>query len=330
MTLAQQQIEALHVESFGYLLVHFVEDQIGHAEKIYFSLSIDDDPLRWRRLGDGPILESTQGSTGVRDPHLVRGSKGRFFLVATDLRVWRPEGPDWWAYRHRGSRDLVVWESDDLVRWSAARYVTVAPEGAGMAWAPESLYDPVSGDFLVYWSSGLLEDEGEGDLQETGPSRIMVARTRDFRTFSTPATYLELPVGVIDMTVHVTSNAVHRIAKQDDAAAGSLHVFHQMGSSFFADDFVTVASDIGEEIAPNVEGPLIFKQNNADRWYLWVDQYTRLPQGYSAFRTTDLSSGDWTWVPDFDLPANTKHGAVLPLLRHEYDTLESQYPESRQ
>ena len=25
--------------------------------------------------------------------------------------------------------------------------VTVAPETAGMAWAPESVYDPVSGDF---------------------------------------------------------------------------------------------------------------------------------------------------------------------------------------
>ncbi|WP_448629556.1 hypothetical protein [Cellulomonas soli] len=98
-------------ELFGYLLVHFVEDAHSHAEKIYFSLSHGDDPLRWRRMNDGQaVLEWTAGTGGVRDPHIVRGPDG-FHIVATDLRVWRPEGADWWQFSHRGSRDLVVWDS---------------------------------------------------------------------------------------------------------------------------------------------------------------------------------------------------------------------------
>lgn len=314
-------------EPYGYLLVHFVEDQVGHAEKIYFSLSVGDDPLRWRRLhGGGPVLESTGGTGGVRDPHLVRGPDG-FHLLATDLRVWRPEGPDWWAYRHRGSRDLVVWDSPDLVTWSEPRYVTVAPPGAGMAWAPEAVYDPVSGDYLVHWSSGLDDGPGVGrDTprgRETGPARIMVARTRDFRTFTEPRTYLELPVGVIDMTVHITADAVHRFAKQDDDAPGSWGVFHQVGPSFFADDVVTVARNIGADLGSHVEGPLVFRAHHEHRWYLWVDRYPELPQGYRALTTTDLRSGDWQPVPDLELEPNTKHGVVLPLLRHEHAALDA-------
>lgn len=54
-------------DRYGYLLVHFVEDAQGHAEKIYFSLSIGDDPASRRRLNNGePVLESTQGTTGLR------------------------------------------------------------------------------------------------------------------------------------------------------------------------------------------------------------------------------------------------------------------------
>ena len=47
-------------DGFGYLLVHFVEDARGHGEKIYFSLSEGDDPLRWRRVNrGGAVLEWT-------------------------------------------------------------------------------------------------------------------------------------------------------------------------------------------------------------------------------------------------------------------------------
>ncbi|WP_420111935.1 glycoside hydrolase family 43 protein [Pseudactinotalea sp.] len=311
------------MEKYGYLLVHFVEDQAGHAEKVYYSLSVGDDPLRWRRLAGGPVLESTTGTTGIRDPHVVRGPD-RFYLVATDLRVWRPEGPDWFAYRHRGSRDILVWESTDLLAWSEPRFLRVAPEGAGMAWAPESIYDPESGDYLVFWSSG-LEDDGDPSLGTTGPSRIMVARTRDFVTIGEPQTYLELPVGVIDQTIHVTPTGAHRFAKHDDAAPDSMQVFHQRGSAVLEDDFRTLASRVGQQLADHLEGPLVFKHHHEDRWYLWLDRYAAQPQGYLAFTTTDLDSGTWTHVPELEVPEYTKHGVVVPLRRHEYDAIQERF-----
>ncbi|PPG63615.1 hypothetical protein C5C27_05775 [Rathayibacter sp. AY2B7] len=309
-------------DGYGYLLVHFVEDRTGRSEKIFLSLSRGDDPLRWRALG--PVLEWTGGTGGVRDPHIVRGPRG-FHLVATDLRVWRPEGPDWDLYRHRGSRDLVVWDSPDLLEWSEPRAVAVAPEGAGMAWAPESVYDPVSGDFLVHWSSGLAED-GDPATGETGDSRILISRTRDFRTFAEPETYLRLPGGVIDMTLLIEGTAVHRFAKQHDDAPDTMQVFQQVGSSLLADDFTTVARGIGQELGPSIEGPLVFRHHREERWSLWVDQYALRPYGYRAYTSTDPASGHWELAEEFDLPEDTKHGAVLPLTRSEYTALDERHP----
>jgi len=318
-------------DGFGYLLVHFVEDPSGHSEKIFFSLSRGDDPLAWERMNGGePVLEWTSGTGGVRDPHIVRGPEG-FHLIATDLRVWRPEGPDWGAYRHRGSRDLVVWDSPDLVTWSTPRAVTVAPEGAGMAWAPESVLDSSTGEFLVHWASGLPADAGDS-TGATGPACILASRTRDFRTFTEPRILLERPGGVIDLTIALLDDGrVIRFAKQDDGYPGSWRVFQQVGGGLESDDYTTVARGIGQHIAEHVEGPLVFRAHpragQPERWFLWVDQYSRMPQGYHALTSHDPASGRWEPVADgaFDLPPNTKHGAVLPLRRHEHRALRERW-----
>ncbi|MBN8882025.1 MAG: glycoside hydrolase family 43 protein [Salana multivorans] len=318
-------------DPFGYLLVHFVEDAREHREKIYLSLSVGDDPLRWRRLAGGEaILESTSGTTGVRDPHLVRRHDGTgFHILATDLRVWA-DGPeiDWSRLSRHGSRDLVVWDSPDLLAWSEPRYVTVAPPEAGMAWAPEAHHDESSGEYLVYWSSKLFAPDDPGHDGESH-SRILVSRTRDFVTFSPARVYLDPGEEVIDMTVYVEDPAregegarVHRFAKDNGGGRG---IVQESGSSFLADDFTPVAARLGSVFHEGVEAPLIFRDHHEPRWYLWVDAYGLRPMGYRALTTTDLAAGAWEPVPDaaFDLPPDTKHGTVLPLTRAEHARLDA-------
>lgn len=319
-------------DPYGYLLVHFLEDASGHAEKIYLSLSDGDTPLRWHRLNGGEaVLESTAGSTGVRDPHLVRRHDGGFHILATDLRVWA-DGPDidWNRLSRHGSRDLVIWDSPDLVTWSEPRYVTVAPPTAGMAWAPEAHYDAASGHYLVYWSSKLYSPE-DPDHAGASYSRILVATTQDFVTFSPAEVYLDSGAEVIDMTVYVEDPAldgegtrVHRFAKDNGAERG---IFQESGSSFHAADFVPVATGLGTVFHEGVEAPLIFRDHHETRWYLWVDAYGLRPMGYRALTTAELASGAWEPVPEgeFVLPPDTKHGTVLPLRRGEWEALAARY-----
>ena len=80
-----------------------------------------------------------------------------------------------------GSKYLEIWESTDLVGWSAQRHVRVSADTAGMTWAPEATYDPAIGAYVVYWASNLYAAD---DVDHTGSTypRMMYATTRDFRT----------------------------------------------------------------------------------------------------------------------------------------------------
>ncbi|GAA4181722.1 glycoside hydrolase family 43 protein [Gryllotalpicola koreensis] len=312
-------------EPYGYLFVHFVEEPRGGGENVFFSLSEGDDPTVWNRLRGGrPVLTSALGTTGARDPHLVRGD-GEFYLVATDLLVWSGDDAehdrtgDWERWQRQGSRSIVVWRSEDLVHWSQPWLAPVAPPTAGMAWAPESMFLPETGEYLVYWSSSLF-DPADADHRADSYSRILVARTRDFRTFSTPRTLIDEGTSVIDASVHRVGTAMVRFAKEGSHNDGSPKLYQQVGSSFFADDFQTVATRLGDERSPLVEGPLMFKHHHEERWYLLVDQYARHPMGYLAYTSTDPLSGRWEALDDrqFRLPPSTKHGSVLPLEGDEW------------
>src|SRR5690606_11453951 len=129
-----------------YLLVHFIgENPIG--EQVYFSYS--ENGLHWKDLNGGkPILISQLGEQGVRDPFIVRSPlDNSFYIIATDLRIANDKG--WTAAVNEGSRDIIVWQSKDLVTWSEPWAVTVGVEGAGCVWAPEAIYDEQNGEFLV-------------------------------------------------------------------------------------------------------------------------------------------------------------------------------------
>lgn len=311
---------------FGYLMVHFVEDPDGHGERIFFSLSERDDPTRWRRLNGGkPVLESREGTTGVRDPFIVKG-EGEYFIVATDLRIYGGDERGWDAWRRTGSRKLIVWRSTNLAHWSAPWALEVAPPEAGMAWAPEAIYDTQREEFLVYWSSTLF---GPDDPEHTGStySCVLGGWTPDFRSVSAPQMMIDRGVDVIDTTIVVDAGEVHRISKEDSGLPASRRLFHEVGSGFFADDFTLVAERIADEAYRQVEGPLLFANPRDGRWYLFVDQFERRPQGYVALTTEDLHAG-WTLLPaeDFHIPADTKHGSVLRLRRSQWDLLRTTYP----
>lgn len=314
-------------DPFGYLLTHFVEDPDGYGEQVHLSLSDGDDPCSWVRLNGGrPVLRSDLGTTGVRDPFVVRG-RDEFFIVATDLRIYGGDAAGWDAWTRHGSRDLVVWRSTDLVTWSEPWTLEVAPPTAGMAWAPEALYDADRGEFLVYWSSALYEPEDE-EHRGAAYSRVLAAWTPDFRQLGEPRVLVDRGTAVIDTTMLIEDGVVHRISKQESFAADSDRVFHEVGPEIFSDRYRTVATRIGADLYDRLEAPLVFRDHHADVWYLFVDQYSRRPQGYVGFSTTELAEGRWEPIPSerFHMPPDTKHGGVLPLVGGEWRRLRDAFP----
>lgn len=310
-----------------YLFAHFVDDaEHGPGEQVYLSASVGDDPLRWVRLNGGrPVLTSTVGTGGARDPFLVRLVDGTgFVLLATDLYTG-PGSTGWRDAMRTGSRSIVVWRSHDLVEWDAPRLVEIAPPTAGMAWAPEVRYDDDAGEYRVYFSSRLYP-AGDGRHEAAAYNRILVATTRDFVAFQEPTVLVDLGDDTIDMTTLEIDGRLHRVIK------GSEHdkVLHQVGSALLADDFVTVATRIGDERYRQLEAPILLAHPHERRWYLFLDQFTRQPQGYVVMETTEPGSGRWQWVDPsaVDIPAGTKHGSILEITPDEWTRLRSAYDET--
>jgi Glycosyl hydrolases family 43. len=324
---------------FGYLLVHFVEMDEPIGEQIYFSLSDGDDPLRWHRLNEGrPVLRSHLGTGSVRDPHLVRSPDDeKFYLIATDLNAHEPDWTD--AVRH-GSRAIEVWESTDLLRWKPQRHVNVSPGDAGMTWAPESIWDPEDETYFVHWTSSLYESADHADEQF---SKIMFARTRDFVRFSPAKIWLDprldptLSQGVLDSTIVRHDGVYYRFVKgvvdgitdAQGRALGDIFVEAAPRLSTPQAEWRRIAAGVAFQASGSYpfEGPLVFRVNDDSGWYLWADHFGEDLQGYVPFFSTDLSAATWDPIePDrFELPPNTKHGVVLPLLGDEWQRLHD-YP----
>jgi hypothetical protein len=314
-------------DDFGYLFVHHVEDPDGHGEQVFFSLSEGDDPRFWRRLNGGrPVLEPTLGTGGVRDPFVVRGD-GEFFVLATDLRIYDghrlPDATDWDAWTRHGARSVVVWRSPDLTTWSRPWLLEVAPPEAGMAWAPEATFDPATGEFTLLWSSTLHAPDDPAHAGDSY-SRVLTARTRDFRTVTDVEVLIDRGFAVIDTTVHRLGDAVLRVSKDDSRRADSLRLFAEVDTG---QGFRLVAERIADDLYPDVEAPVLVHDPRAGRWYLFVDQFSVRPQGYLVLTSDDPLRGGWYPLPpeEFHVPANTKHGGILPLRRGEWAALAAAF-----
>lgn len=83
--------------------------------------------------GGNPVLTSTLGTKGLRDPHIIRDPSGsKFYLIATDLKMYGGASGSWDQVQRTGSKSISVWESTDLKTWSAQRLAVVSPTTAGM------------------------------------------------------------------------------------------------------------------------------------------------------------------------------------------------------
>lgn len=331
----------------AYAFAYFAGESTDDGEKIYFGASRGNDPLDYDVLNDGqPVLASEHGEGGLRDPFIIRSAEGdRFYLLATDLKAY--PAVDFGEAQETGSKYIEVWESTDLVNWSDQRHIKVSSDFAGNTWAPEAFYDEEAGEYVVYWASALYPsaDETGRDIA-TSYQRMMYATTRDFVTFSEPQPWIDVKRGtgrgMIDATVVKDGDMYYRVVKdeatmiprQERSTDLRATVTGSLPTTTSTPGWQLVRSGVGGG-QPNPwggtftqgEGPTIFRDNEeADRWYMFIDQPSyHGGQGYLAFETDDIASGDWTSVPDAALPSSPRHGTVIPVTQAELDTMRAAY-----
>lgn len=335
-------------ETTDYLFAHFTGTE-GSAtdEQIYFATSRDAKTFTDTRPAGSPVLstqrDAGEGEGGVRDPFLVRSPEGdRFYLIATDLSIYYRGG---WGNAHAtedGSTKLVIWESTDLVNWSEPRLADVAGEipNAGMAWAPEAIWDDVTGQYYVYWAT-----RADGNTEFGDSVDIYMSATRDFRTFSTPVKWIDREHSIIDTTVIKVGDWYYRASGDGEitiersknltattasalpATTGTDQQWVLVGTLQSILNGSGTCSGGTNYTGACLEGPEFFQYNDDDRagaahlYGLLADQYAT-GRGYVPFRTTDIASTSstvWSKASDINLGAIKKrHGGIVPITAEEY------------
>lgn len=320
--------QATQLDPFeGYVFAYFTNNTKA-GEQIYLAASNGNNALSWKELNNGqPIITSTLGTKGLRDPFLIRSPEGdRFFLVATDLSIG--SGTSWDKAVRQGSLYLEIWESKDLKTWSAQRHVKVSPATAGNTWAPEAYYDTTIEAYVVFWASSLYE---ESDTNHTGTTyhRMLYATTQDFITFSEPQIWQDAGMSRIDSTVIREDDTFYRFSKDEGASGtGCADIIQEHSASLRAtlDSWTQDAACIGKNAGTsNVEGPTAFKSNptdvNGEKFYLFVDEYTG--RGYIPLETADIARPNWKVSASYKLPKSPRHGTVIPVTAAELASLTS-------
>ncbi|MEI3868313.1 immunoglobulin-like domain-containing protein [Microbacterium sp. CCNWLW134] len=362
--LAVQPMPTATDDTEAYVWAFFTGEGAG-AERVSLAASKGNDALDWNTLNDGePIFTSTQGTTGLRDPFIIRSPQGdRFYMLATDLKIDGLPG-GFGTAQISGSRYIEVWESDDLVNWSEQRHVKVSSDFAGNTWAPEAYWDEELDTFVVFWASNLYDTPNAADRTAVTYNRMMYVTTDDFRTFSEPQPWIDVRrgngLGTIDSTVAKVGDTYYRFTKDEASMTIRQEKSTDLlatitgtlpGTSGPADEWTLVKERIASGL-PNGEpgrtyssgeGPSVFPANAGDvngfDWFLFIDQpsYHGGPNHYIPFGSDDIADGN-SWQPlgaklRANLPENSdggkpRHGTVIPVTRAEYQrVLEAYAPD---
>ncbi len=341
ITSGEDGTEAAEDEYSKYLFVHFTGNdgsQFEMGEQIYFSVS--DDAVSWTRLnGNEPILTSSMGTTGLRDPNIVRSPEGdKFYLIATDLHIY--DDRNWDAAQYKASKSIMIWESEDLVSWSEQREYAIGddirlengekPFNVGCVWAPESIWDEEREQYMVFWASMVCPEKPEGYdeltdetekynlMKANSKQRIYRSYTSDFKTFTAPEIYIERDNHVIDTTILEQDGLYYRYSKNESTKRVGCEYSASLNGPWYATEL-----GIG-----NCEGPTAFKFNGENKWGLFVDSLGAGWSGYGLHTAYDLfdDNSGYTFTDTDHGDGELRHGTIIPITDEEYEALIAAYP----
>lgn len=344
----------------GYLFGHFIGEADENGEQIYFALS--ENGLKFSDMnGSRPVIVSRVGEKGLRDPFICRSYEGdRFFLVATDLSIynrggWFKNEQGYYDASTTGSPNLVFSESSDLINWSEPRLIEVAPENAGMAWAPEIVYYEETGEYIIFFSSSIMDPVTK---LKSKPNAIYYVSTRDFVNFSETRLFIDNQTDnekdgnrreIIDTTVLKIGDYYYSASKDGDNSEANGGIRIMRNRNLLDTDgwekvldldelgLATSGLDISALDNTSLEGPELFRYNKCDwrdpevpEYGLMADRYN-VNGGYLPLTTTDIEDRDnshnsWRILEKTDYSFDKlkkRHGTVMALTKKEIDFLKS-------
>lgn len=307
-------ISAKNNEMKGYLFAYFT----GNApedEQIHFAIS--NDGWNYKPLNKGAQIitsDSIAISKGVRDPHILRGNNGWFYMVATDMRCTLG-----WS----SNRGIVMMRSHDLIHWEhhavnfPEKYKGTMFANVTRVWAPQTIYDKKAKKYMIYFS--LLSNDGKIPYDRV----YWVYANKDFSNVEgEPQVLFDYHQASIDSDIVQDKNGTfHLFFKTEGSKMKGIKQYtfidlHKSDSWKLEDGYC-------QQTKEDVEGAGIFPLIGGG-WALMYDCYRN--HHYQFCKSNDLMHFSFVQNTETNGLFTPRHGTVMQITASEYDALTKAFP----
>ena len=310
--------------SGAYLFAYFRNDaKTTNGENVFYAVS--KDGYNYEALNGGvPVASASQGTGHSRDPYIMKAQDGaeyKYYMVATDANTTN-------NYNNTG---LHTWGSNDLITWDELANPQFATDKGGgsktitnMCWAPEAIWDPVAGKYMVYFATN------EADSAANESAKIYYSYTADFRTFSEKQVLFDPGYGVIDADITPYGNGYVMLYKKEaSSGTGAKKVWYtfKTGKSPSNSDgeYDAANAKIFESVSnTQAEGPQVFPISGTSSYGVLVDYFSDGGFGFSY--TSDFESYSKISADNCSINhLNPSHGCIIPISDMEYYNLSQAF-----
>ncbi len=303
----------------GYLFAYF-EGSGNKQEHLRFAIS--EDAKNWYALNDNqPIIASDSISTsgGIRDPHILRGEDGCYYIVATDMNTVKNGWKD--------NPGIVLMKSKDLVNWTHSKIVLKEDykehfSDAYWVWAPQTIYDKKAKKYMIYFT-----------LQRTGDGRKSMITyyayaNKDFTGFeSEPKVLFKAKYNCLDNDIIERNGVYHMFYKGNIKNAEGKEIQNGIQQATaknlkgpWKEDFKFI--DAYADSKTGVEGSGVFKLNDKNEYVLMYDLYGSGRYEYQTSKDLNTFS---TKPESFRKDFFPRHGTVCSVTKDEMERLQQKW-----
>ncbi len=302
-------------QNTAYLFAYFTGNN-PDQERLFYGVSRDG--YNFRALNGGKsVLTSTLGTSCIRDPFIMKGEDGYYYIIATDMRS------SWgWSSNYA----TVVYKTPDLINIVDSEWINYrefpSMKNCTRAWAPQAIWCPEKNAYMIY-----LAMQTPDDPYATVMYRHYASNLCDASTYTDPELMLDEPyAGAAAIDGDIIYDKFHdkyimyycgkRVSECDTLSGEWKHV-----NTKYADGQVPMYTQKG--VSMDVEGSNIWQITDEDKWVIAADGTPFNGGVYAVVETTDFENytQKWSHNGDYSFDFTPRHGYVIPITERELNKL---------
>lgn len=298
----------------SYLFAYF-PGNAPEQEQIHYAVS--QDGWNYTPLNGGKQVvgsDSIAEAKGVRDPHILRGENGWFYMVVTDMRCTLG-----WS----SNRGMVLMRSRDLIHWEhhavnfPKKYKGTTFANVTRVWAPQTIYDKKAKKYMVYFS--LLTNDGNIPYDRV----YWAYANSDFSDIEgEPQVLFDYHQASIDTDIVLDKDGTyHLFFKTEGSKVKGIKQY--TFKDLHKPDTWKLMDGYCQQTKEAVEGAGVFPLINGG-WALMYDCYVN--HHYQFCKSDDLIHFNFVQNTETSGKFTPRHGTVIQITKDEYNSLLKSFP----